>query len=107
MTSWEDRLKCLHSESQRFVEYLNGLSDDAWTKQSACDLWQVHDVVAHLIGNAEFYAGTVERGLKGEYEPLKESTEGVNPSCSERATERATEQSNCHTVRAMEPMIAI
>jgi len=45
--------------------------------------------------------------FKGKCEPLKESTEGVNPSCSERATERATEQSNCHTMRAMEPMIAI
>ena len=69
MTSWEDRVKFLQTESQRFVQYLNGLSDDTWTKQSACDLWQVHDVVAHLIGNAEFYAGTVERGLKGESEP--------------------------------------
>ena len=68
MTSWEDRVKSLQTESQHFVEYLNGLPDDDWTKQSACDLWQVHDVVAHLIGNAEFYAGTVERGLKGESE---------------------------------------
>ena len=69
MNSWEDRVRLLQTESQRFQQFLRGLPDEAWSKQSACDLWQVHDVVAHLIGNAEFYAGTVERGLRGESEP--------------------------------------
>lgn len=69
MSSWKDRVKLLQTESQRFYQYLQGLPEDAWSKQSACDLWQVQDVVAHLIGNAEFYAGTVERGLRGESEP--------------------------------------
>ena len=67
--SWEERAKLLHSESQKFQAFLSDLPDDAWSKQSACDLWRVEDVVAHLVGNAEFYAGTVERGLKGEFEP--------------------------------------
>jgi uncharacterized protein (TIGR03083 family) len=69
MSSWEERTKLLQSESQSFQKYLGGLPDDAWSKQSACDLWRVEDVVAHLVGNAEFYAATVERGLKGEFEP--------------------------------------
>ena len=69
MISWEERAKLLQSESQSFQRYLSGLPDEAWDKQSACDLWSVGDVVAHLVGNAEFYAGTVERGLKGEYDP--------------------------------------
>ncbi|PKB64175.1 MAG: hypothetical protein BZY80_03500 [SAR202 cluster bacterium Io17-Chloro-G2] len=69
MFSWEERVKLLTSESQKFQEYLTKLPDDAWGKQSACDLWSVADVVAHLVGNAEFYAGTVERGLKGEFQP--------------------------------------
>ena len=69
MTSWEDRVRLLQTESQRFQQYLQGLPDEAWSKQSACDLWQVQDVVAHLIGNAEFYAGTVERGLRGVSSP--------------------------------------
>ncbi len=69
MSSWEERAKLLQSESQRFQKYLSGLPDDAWGKQSACELWRVEDVVAHLVGNAEFYAATVERGLKGEFEP--------------------------------------
>jgi len=69
MSSWEERAKLLQSESQKFQQYLTGLPDDAWSKQSACDLWRVEDVVAHLVGNAEFYASTVERGLKGEFDP--------------------------------------
>ena len=69
MVSWEERARLLRAESQKFQQYLSELPDDAWSKQSACDLWRVDDVVAHLVGNAEFYAGTVERGLKGEFEP--------------------------------------
>ena len=69
MSSWEERAKLLQSESQRFQKYLVDLPDDDWSKQSACGLWRVDDVVAHLVGNAEFYAATVERGLKGESEP--------------------------------------
>ena len=69
MVSWEERARLLRSESKKFQQYLSGLPDDAWSKQSACDLWRVDDVVAHLVGNAEFYAGTVERGLKGEFQP--------------------------------------
>ena len=69
MSSWVERAKLLQSESQRFQKYLSELPDDAWSKQSACELWRVADVVAHLVGNAEFYAATVERGLNGEFEP--------------------------------------
>ena len=69
MISWEERARLLRSESQSFHRYLSDLPDDAWNKQSACELWSVGDVVAHQVGNAEFYAGTVERGLKGEFGP--------------------------------------
>ena len=69
MSSWEDRVRLLNSESHQFQRFLQELPDDAWSKQSACDLWQVQDGVAHLIGNAEFYAATVERGLRDESEP--------------------------------------
>ncbi|NQW22260.1 MAG: maleylpyruvate isomerase N-terminal domain-containing protein [SAR202 cluster bacterium] len=69
MDSFEERAKQYKSESERFQAYLNGLPDDAWGRQSACDEWQVADVVAHLVGNAEFYARTVALGLQGESSP--------------------------------------
>ena len=69
MNSFEERARQFKSESERFQAYLSSLPNDAWGRQSACDEWQVADVVAHLVGNAEFYAGTVSRGLQGESSP--------------------------------------
>ncbi|MCH7738107.1 MAG: maleylpyruvate isomerase family mycothiol-dependent enzyme [Chloroflexi bacterium] len=69
MESFEERAKLYKSESESFQEYLKGLPEEAWGRQSACDEWLVGDVVAHLVGNSEFYAGTVARGLQGESSP--------------------------------------
>ena len=85
MNPHEDRVKLLQSESDRFRQYLNTLSDDAWTRQSACDRWQVRDVVAHLMGNAEGYAASVSRGLKGDSSP----PEGRGPAGASNAASSA------------------
>ena len=69
MESFEERAKLYKSESERFQNYLKNLPDSEWSRQSACDEWTVADVVAHLVGNSEFYAGTVARGLQGESSP--------------------------------------
>ncbi len=69
MESFEERAKLYKIESERFQEYLKSLPAEAWGRQSACDEWRVADVVAHLVGNAEFYAGTVARGVQGESSP--------------------------------------
>ena len=66
MDAYEGRVVLLRSDSERFERYLSALPDDAWSRQSACDRWQVADVVAHLVGVAEFYAGTVTRGVQGD-----------------------------------------
>jgi uncharacterized protein (TIGR03083 family) len=70
MRTWEERANMLREESQSFQQYLTGLPVEAWDRQSACDQWLIKDVVAHLVGNAEFYATTVERGLNGQCDPL-------------------------------------
>ena len=69
MESFEERAELYKFESERFQDYLKNLPADEWNKQSACDEWSVADVVAHLVGNSEFYAGTVARGLQGESSP--------------------------------------
>ena len=69
MASFQERASLYRSESEAFQKYLKGLPAESWTKQSACDEWLVGDVVAHLVGNSEFYAGTVARGLTGESSP--------------------------------------
>jgi uncharacterized protein (TIGR03083 family) len=69
MQSFEERASLYKSESEAFQEYLTALPPEFWGRQSACDEWLVGDVVAHLVGNSEFYAGTVTRGLQGESSP--------------------------------------
>ena len=70
MRTWEERANLLREESRNFQQYLAALPSEAWDRQSACDQWLVKDVVGHLVGNAEFYATTVERGLQGVNDPL-------------------------------------
>jgi uncharacterized protein (TIGR03083 family) len=69
MASFAERLAVLTGESSRLEQYFEALPPEAWARPSACTQWQVQDVVAHLVGVAEFYAGTVARGLRGETSP--------------------------------------
>jgi uncharacterized protein (TIGR03083 family) len=70
MATFTERLNVLTEESARLKQYFQSLPPEAWTKPSACTQWQVQDVVAHLIGVAEFYAGTIVRSLQGDTSPL-------------------------------------
>jgi uncharacterized protein (TIGR03083 family) len=69
MYPFEDRRRLLQSESGRIQQYLHALTPEALVRPSACTQWQVQDVIAHLVGVAEFYAGSVVRGLAGETSP--------------------------------------
>lgn len=69
MTAFADYLPCLQAESERILKYLRALPPEAWSRPSICPQWQVQDVVAHLVGVAEFYADNVSRGLQGDATP--------------------------------------
>src|SRR5205809_697793 len=69
MDALTDRLTILQSESTRLRQYLHTLSPHAWSQPSACAQWQIRDVVAHLIGGAEFFADSITRGLQGDASP--------------------------------------
>jgi uncharacterized protein (TIGR03083 family) len=70
MDTFADRMTILEAESERIKHYLHALPSEALSQPSACTQWQVHDVVAHLLGVAETYASSVSRGLKGDTAPL-------------------------------------
>ena len=53
MTSPEQRVELVKSESQRIQRYLEGLSNEDWTQTSACDAWEIRDVVAHLSASVD------------------------------------------------------
>ena len=69
MESVERRLEVVQAEGDRLAQYLARLPSDAWTRPSACDRWEVRDVVAHLAGGADFYHDSVTRGLAGDSSP--------------------------------------
>lgn len=61
-----DRVNLVKSESDRLREYLTGLPSAAWSQASACDLWQVRDVVGHLTWAADGFAESISRGVQGD-----------------------------------------
>ena len=55
MGSVIEKVRLVKEESARIAQYLNSLSLDSWATQSACDAWQVRDVLAHLTGSMEMF----------------------------------------------------
>jgi uncharacterized protein (TIGR03083 family) len=66
MASAKERVNLLQQESERLKQYLNALPPEAWSRPSACAGWEVRDVVAHLVLQAEVFMGWVSRGLQGD-----------------------------------------
>jgi len=54
----------VQTESERLAQYLATLPEEAWSTPSACVLWEVRDVVAHLIDAANAYRDWITRGLQ-------------------------------------------
>jgi len=64
MDSPEERVKIAIRESARLKDYLSSLPAEAWNKATACDLWEVRDVVAHLAWVAEAYIDRIHQTLQ-------------------------------------------
>ena len=69
MASAAARVEVLKTETDRFRRYLSDLPDEAWGVQSACERWQVSDVIAHLASAVDNYSGNMARGLNGDSAP--------------------------------------
>ena len=67
MYSDADRAQIVHAEAKRLEHFLRALSPEDWQRPSACDQWQVADVVAHLAGMS--LAERITRGLHGDLTP--------------------------------------
>ncbi len=64
MDSPQERVRIAVSESDRLKAYLGSLSPEDWNKPSACDRWEVRDVVAHLASVAEAYTERIHESLQ-------------------------------------------
>ena len=66
MAAIDTYVPLIHTEADGLAQFLATLSADDWQRPSACDLWTIQDVVAHLIWAADFYTDAVARGLHGD-----------------------------------------
>ena len=66
VAAMQTRIGLVRSESARLSNYLGNLSPAAWEHSTACDRWQVGDVVAHLVWIGEFYVTFITRALAGD-----------------------------------------
>ena len=69
MEAPEHLVKIIQTEAEQLAESLQTLPPEAWSTPSACTLWEVGDVVAHLVFVAEFYADVIARGVRGDVSP--------------------------------------
>ena len=65
-TEMQTRAHLARFEADRLASYLDSLTAEGWNHSTACDLWQVSDVVAHLVWIGEFYVTFVTRSLAGD-----------------------------------------
>jgi uncharacterized protein (TIGR03083 family) len=69
MDALESLVQLVQSEAKHLEEYLATLSPEAWARPSACERWEVGDVVGHLVFWAEPYTNWISRAVQGEYSP--------------------------------------
>jgi uncharacterized protein (TIGR03083 family) len=62
-------LRCCHAGSERLTQYLSSLPPESWQIPSACEGWEVRDVVGHLAWGAKLYLSAISRGVKGDTSP--------------------------------------
>lgn len=78
MTPPQDRIQLVKSESDRIKQYLSALSTNDWSSPTACEAWEVRDVVAHMIMGSQMFVGNIGRGLANDSSP----SEGMPPAGS-------------------------
>jgi uncharacterized protein (TIGR03083 family) len=80
MVALDTYVPIVHTEADSLTQFLETLSADDWQRPSACDLWAIRDVVAHLIWVADFYTDTVSRGIQGDISQPADRPPGDAPA---------------------------
>lgn len=63
-----DLKRLAHEERSDFADFLDTLPPEAWTRQTLCDGWTVHKVVAHMISYDELsWPATAARMARGGF----------------------------------------
>jgi uncharacterized protein (TIGR03083 family) len=77
-------------EYRRIGELLAGLDDADWHRPTDCAEWDVRDMVAHLVGNAEMSAGMREMRRQQKLgRRLRPGADGIDGMTAVQVSERA------------------
>ena len=66
MDTLEHRIQLCQVAAEQLTQYLQTLSAEAWHHPSACEGWEVCNVVGHLPRGMELYVDAISRGLQGD-----------------------------------------
>ena len=80
----------LRSESDALAEFLAGLDDAGWARQSACDAWTVADAASHIAQGSQGSSLALTRARNGDPSPpegsrLLEAGDRASEPTAERA----------------------
>ena len=89
MDTLERRIELCQAAAEQLTHYLQTLPPEAWCDPSACEAWEVRDVVAHLTLGAELYTTVLSRGLQGDSAPLEGFPPAGAPNGTAFVAERA------------------
>ena len=62
-------IQLVNSEATRLGDFLSGLDEREWSRDSACEGWVIGDVLAHLTGSATTWANSINRAVAGDAAP--------------------------------------
>ena len=76
--SLTETVRLVEIEASRTRDFLAGLNESDWSRDSSCEGWTVADVAAHLSAGANTWANSIGRAIDGDSGP----PEGQTPLAS-------------------------
>ena len=85
-----ETIALLRSESDALAEFLAGLDDEGWARQSACDAWTVADAASHIAQGSQGSSVALTRARNDDPSPpegarLLEAGDRASEPTAERA----------------------
>lgn len=101
----QETIALLHSESDALAEFLAGLDDEGWGRQSACDAWTVADAAAHIAQGSQGSSIALTRARGGDPSPpegsrLLEAGDRASESTADRAIAFSTGKDASELIQA-------
>ena len=72
--SLKETVELVDIEASRLRDFLGGLDEAQWSRNSSCEGWSVADVASHLSSSANSWAASISRAVDGDSGPPEGQT---------------------------------